>query len=148
MEKTSAGLLMFRRRSELEVFLVHPGGPFYVNKDEGHWSIPKGELNPQETPMDAALREFNEETGLTPHGEYIPLGSTILNSGKTIHAWAFEGDWDGMLTKISTFTLEWPPKSGKIKHFPEVDKAGFFTISEAKKKIHPSQSVFLERLAI
>ncbi len=145
-QKISAGLLMYRFKPTLEVFLIHPGGPFYKNKDEGVWSIPKGELNENESVIDAAQREFEEETGIKPYGPFTSLGDTRLKSGKTIHAFSFKGDWDGMLTKVSTFALEWPPKSGKIVHFPEVDRAAFFSIDRARKKLHEAQHIFLKKL--
>lgn len=144
----SAGLLMYKlKNGEINVFLVHPGGPFWKNKDEGAWSIPKGELNDNEDALSAAMRETFEETGIKAPDEkekYIYLGFTKTKSGKVIHAWAFEGDWNGELA-CTTYVERDDPKRGKLK-FPEVDKAAFFPLAEAKKKIHPSQLVFLEQL--
>lgn len=139
---------MYRYNStkELEFFIVHPGGPYFKNKDEGSWSIPKGEIHQGEEPFAAAQREFEEETGLKPLGNYKSLGDTRLKSGKKITAWAFEGDWDGLLLCQTNAKMEWPPNSGNIISFPEVDKAGFFTEHDAKRKLHPAQSVFIERL--
>jgi predicted NUDIX family NTP pyrophosphohydrolase len=144
----SAGLLMYRlNQGDLEVFLVHPGGPFYKNKDEGYWSIPKGEIDAGENALDAAKREFTEETGLLPRGKFIPLGSVQQKSGKTIHAWACAGDWDEAAPITSnTFELEWPPHSGIKKQFPEIDRAAFFTVSQAMIKINPAQQEFIREL--
>jgi predicted NUDIX family NTP pyrophosphohydrolase len=145
--KTSAGLLMFRRAKGLEVFLVHPGGPFWKNKDEGAWTIPKGLVEEGEELLVAAKREFQEETGILPEPPFIELGSARLKSGKTIHAWAFETRMEECPTPCSnTFPLEWPPKSGKIQEFPEVDRCGFFSVEEADAKIHVAQRPFIERL--
>lgn len=142
--KVSAGLLMYRvKNQQPEVFLVHPGGPFWSKKDAGAWSTPKGEVKEGESLLETAQREFAEETGLTPKGPYLDLGSTRLKSGKIVHSWAFEGDWNGMLMSIATISIEWPPKSGKFKEFPEVDKAAFFSLEQAKIKIHEAQRVFL-----
>ena len=148
--RISAGLLMYRKRAgHLEVFLIHPGGPFWVKKDEGVWSIPKGEINPGEELLKAAMREFSEEVGLAPDSqkEFLPLGEIKQKGGKTVHAWAFEGDLDP-LHKITggQFTMEWPPRSGKTATFPEVDRGQFFTIAEARKKLIEAQHPFLERL--
>ena len=146
--KTSAGLLMYRRRSaELELLLVHPGGPFWRKKDAGAWFIPKGELEDGEAKLDAAKREFREETGIAPRGEFIELGSVKQKSGKMVFAWAFEGDCDPAQIKSNTFSTEWPPKSGKIAEFPEVDRAEFFTPHHAKEMMHPAEFPFVERLA-
>lgn len=148
MVKTSSGLLMYRLKHDmLEFFIVHPGGPFFVRKDEGVWTIPKGEVDPGEPFLQAAQREFKEETGLISKGPYLELGSAQMRSGKIVHAWAFEGDWNGLLENIFTFPLEWPPRSGKFKQFPEVDRAGFFSMEKAKAKLQPAQHIFLERLA-
>lgn len=147
MPKTSAGLILFRTRNEkLEVLLVHPGGPFWKKKDDGAWFIPKGELVGGEEPLAAAKREFEEETGAKPEGNFLPLGTVKQNSGKTIHAWAFEGDCDPDALKSNTFTIEWPPKSGKMREFPEVDRAGFFTVAQAKLKMHPVEFPLVVRL--
>lgn len=147
MAKISAGLVMYRtRRGELEALLVHPGGPFWAKKDDGAWFIPKGELNPGEEPLAGAKREFAEETGLTPHGPFLPLGSVKQKSGKTIFAWAFAGDCDPATIQSNTFTMEWPPRSGRMREFPEIDRAAFFTLAQAARKMHPVELTFLERL--
>ncbi|MBX4212361.1 NUDIX domain-containing protein [Candidatus Pacearchaeota archaeon] len=145
MKRISAGLLMYRFKKNLEVFLVHPGGPFFKNKDEGIWGIPKGEVEQGEELIEAAEREFKEETGIDPVGKYLSLGEIKQKGGKIVHAWAFDGDWTGLLTS-TYFSLEWPPKSGQFRKFPEVDKAGFFSLSEAKKKMIEAQWEFVERL--
>lgn len=147
MSKTSAGLIMYRMREDkLEVLLVHPGGPFWTKKDDGAWFMPKGELNPSEDPLAAAKREFEEETGLKPEGTLLPLGTVRQKSGKTIHAWAFEGDCDPAHLKSNTFTIEWPPRSGRQAEFPEIDRAGFFDLAQAEKKMHPVEFPLLRRL--
>jgi predicted NUDIX family NTP pyrophosphohydrolase len=147
MSKKSAGLLMYRRRHEvLEVFLVHPGGPFWQKKDSGSWSIPKGEYMPGEDPLDVAKREFQEETSFKASGEFVPLTPQKQPSGKIIIAWVFEGDCDASAIKSNTFLMEWPPRSGRQEEFPEVDRAGWFSISVAKEKIIKGQSAFLEEL--
>jgi predicted NUDIX family NTP pyrophosphohydrolase len=148
MSKTSAGLLMYRiRNKEVEVLLVHPGGPFWAKKDDGAWFIPKGELNTNEEALDAAKREFEEETGLAPEGTLLPLGSVRQKSGKTVYAWAFAGDCDPAHLKSNTFTIEWPPKSGRQQEFPEIDRAAFFTFAQAKEKMHPVEFPLLARLS-
>ncbi len=147
MPKTSAGLLMYRRRSgALEVFLVHPGGPFWQKKDAGSWSIPKGEYAPGEDPLEAAKREFQEETGFKASGKFIPLTPRKQPSGKIIRAWAFEGDGDPSAIKSNTFTMEWPPRSGRQQAFPEVDRADWFFVPAAREKILKGQSGFLDEL--
>ncbi|MGH9575022.1 MAG: NUDIX domain-containing protein [Candidatus Acidiferrales bacterium] len=147
MPKTSAGLILYRMQSgKLEVLLVHPGGPFWSKRDEGAWFIPKGELNVDEDPLAGAKREFEEETGLKPEGGFLVLGSVKQKSGKTIFAWAFEGDCDPSALKSNTFTIEWPPKSGRQKEFPEIDQAGFFTVAQAKVKMHPVEFPLVLRL--
>ncbi len=147
MAKKSAGLLMYRRRhGGLEVFLVHPGGPFWAKKDEGSWSIPKGEYSPGEEPLEVAKREFHEETGYQATGEFIPLTPRKQPSGKVFSAWALEGDCDAASIKSNTFSMEWPPHSGKQQEFPEVDRAGWFTIPTAKGKILKGQVAFLDEL--
>lgn len=147
MAKTSAGLILYRMQSgKLEVLLVHPGGPFWGKKDEGAWFVPKGELNVGEEPLAGAKREFEEETGLKPEGEFLALGSVKQKSGKTIVAWAFEGDCDPSSIKSNTFTIEWPPKSGRRQEFPEIDRAGFFTVPQAKAKMHPVEYPLVLRL--
>ncbi len=147
MSKKSAGLLMYRRRhGDLEVFLVHPGGPFWKKKDVGSWSIPKGEYTTEEDALEAAKREFREETGIEASGEFIPLSSRKQPSGKIITVWAFEGDCDASTIKSNTFSLEWPPRSGKREEFPEVDRAGWFSVPDAKVKIIEGQSGFVDEL--
>jgi predicted NUDIX family NTP pyrophosphohydrolase len=147
MPKVSAGLLLYRkRRGSLEIFLVHPGGPFWANKDDGAWSIPKGELDEGEEPLEAAKREFREETGLVAEGEYQPLEPIRQSGGKIVHAWAVQGDLQPTAVKSNTFSLEWPPGSGKMRKFPEVDRAGWFKIDVAKRKILKSQLGLLEQL--
>jgi predicted NUDIX family NTP pyrophosphohydrolase len=147
MPKHSAGVLLYRRRQgELEVLLVHPGGPFWAQKDEGAWSIPKGEYGSSEDPLDAALREFKEETSCTAAGEVIPLGSLKQPGGKIVQAWALAGDCDAGAIRSNTFTLEWPPRSGRRQEFPEVDRAAWFTLAAARKKILQGQVGFLEKL--
>ena len=148
MTKHSAGLLMYRfREGVLEAFLVHPGGPFWAKKDLGAWSIPKGEYNPDEDALAAARREFTEETGFPAEGEFIPLAPLKQPSGKLIQAWAFDGDCNPAAVRSNTFTMEWPPRSGTTKKFPEIDRAGWFTLEEAKVKIIKGQAGFLEELA-
>jgi len=147
MSKQSAGLLLYRlKKNHLEVFLVHPGGPFWVKKDPGSWSIPKGEFEESEDPLLAAQREFHEETGFSIRGEFKPLSSIKQKSGKVVYAWAVESDIDHTKIKSNTFELEWPPKSGKMKEFPEIDKAGWFAVAVAREKINPAQADFLDRL--
>lgn len=147
MPKKSAGLLMYRRRrGVLEVFLVHPGGPFWAKKDAGSWSIPKGEYMPGEDPLEVAKREFQEETSFEASGEFIPLTPRKQASGKIITAWAFEGDCDASAIKSNTFSMEWPLRSGRQQEFPEVDRAGWFSVSVAKEKIIKGQSGFLDEL--
>jgi predicted NUDIX family NTP pyrophosphohydrolase len=147
MPKESAGLLMFRRRDdELEVLLVHPGGPFWQKKDRGAWSIPKGEIQADEEPLATARREFAEELGFTPEGEFIPLSPIQQRGGKRVQAWAFEGDCDPATVKSNTFQMEWPPRSGQLQEFPEVDRAAFFNLAEAKLRINPAQILCLEEL--
>src|ERR1035437_2368851 len=140
MHKISSGLLMFRRRpTGPEVLLVHPGGPLWGHKDEGYWSIPKGEVEPGEDLLAAAQREFEEETGLKPTGPFIELKPVKTKSGKVVHAWAFEGDCDPATAKSNLFTMEWPPRSGRFAEFPEIDRAEFFGLVEARHKIGPGQ---------
>jgi predicted NUDIX family NTP pyrophosphohydrolase len=147
MPKRSAGLLMYRfREGVLEVFLVHPGGPFWAKKDLGAWSIPKGEYPPEEDALAAAQREFAEETGCAIRGDLLPLAPLKQPSGKLIAAWAFQGDCDAGSIQSNTFSLEWPPGSGRRQEFPEVDRAVWFTLEEAKARIIPGQVGFLEEL--
>ena len=139
---------MFRRNGDaLEVLLVHPGGPFWKNKDDGSWSTPKGEAAPGEDLLKRAQIEFEEELGIEPSGEYVPLGSIQQRAGKTVHAWAFEGDLPpDFVPNSNTFELEWPPRSGKMQPFPEIDRAEFFPLEIARRKINPAQAAFLDRL--
>ncbi len=147
MAKKSAGLVMYRiRGGTLEVLLVHLGGPFWAKKDAGAWFIPKGEIAAGEDEFSAAQREFEEETGLKPSGPFIELGSVKQKSGKTITAWAFEGDCDLSTLRSNTFRMEWPPRSGKQREFPEVDRAAFFTLDAAREKVHPAEFEFFEGL--
>jgi predicted NUDIX family NTP pyrophosphohydrolase len=148
--KTSAGLLMFRRIGNgIEVLLAHPGGPFFAKKDEGAWTIPKGEVEPgEEDLLERARIEFEEELGIKPVGDAIfSLGSVRQKGGKIVHGWAIEGDLSADFeARSNTFQLEWPPRSGKMQSFPEVDRAAFFPLEEAARKIKPAQQPFLERL--
>jgi predicted NUDIX family NTP pyrophosphohydrolase len=147
MPKRSAGLLMFRNAGRaLEVLLVHPGGPYWAKKDVGAWFIPKGEIMPGEDPLDAARREFEEETSFPPEGPYLPLGEVRQKSGKVIAAWAFEGTGDPEKIKSNTFEMEWPPRSGKQQTFPEVDRGAFFTLPAAREKMSGVEAEFLDRL--
>ena len=148
MGKHSAGLLLYRRRGGLlELFLAHPGGPFWASKDAGAWSIPKGECEAGEDPLAAARREFTEETGFTARGPFLPLTPLKQKSGKLIQAFACEGEADPGALTSNTFTLEWPPHSGQTQEFPEVDRGAWFLLTEALEKIHPGQAGFLEELA-
>jgi len=145
--QVSAGLLMYRYSgSVLEVFLVHPGGPFWAGKDEGVWSIPKGLINPGENNLAAAKREFEEETSVPPCEPLIGLGEVRQKSGKRVFAWAFQGSAGEPRVKSNVFALEWPPHSGVKKDFPEIDKGAFFSLPDARRKINPSQTEFLVRL--
>jgi predicted NUDIX family NTP pyrophosphohydrolase len=147
--KRSAGILLFRRRDgELEVLLVHPGGPFWASKDLGAWSIPKGEHDPDEDARACALREFEEETGSAPSpGDLADLGEVRQKAGKAVHAWAVEGDLDPATIRSNTFTMQWPPRSGQMKEFPEVDRAEWFALDAARERINPAQAAFLDRLS-
>ena len=145
--KTSAGLVLYREsRDLLEILLVHPGGPLWVRRDLGVWSIPKGEVTEGEELLQAAKREFKEELGTAPEGLFLPLGSVTQKGGKVVHAWAVRSDIDVSKIESNTFTMEWPPHSGRQQEFPEVDRAAFFRIEDAKKKINPAQILFLEKL--
>ncbi len=148
MPRRSAGLLLYRRRQRgIEVLLVHPGGPFWARKDEGAWSIPKGEYGPGEDPLTAARREYAEETGAAPPaGEAVALGAFRQSSGKIVEAWAVEGDFDPATLKSNTFALEWPPRSGKMREVPEVDRAGWFPPGEAERKLLAGQRPILAAL--
>ncbi len=145
-KNNTAGLLLYRRRGELEVFLVHPGGPFWSKKDAGAWSVPKGEINEGEEPFEAAKREFTEETGFPIDGEFRPLDPVKQSGGKVVQAWAIEADCDPAQVRSNLFSLEWPPKSGKTQQFPEVDRAGWFDIPDARMRIVPAQIGFIEQL--
>ena len=148
MPKRSAGVLLFRRVGpRIEVLLAHPGGPFWKNKDDGAWSIPKGEYGDNEDPLAAAKREFAEETGLTPSGDFIPLGETRQPGGKVVRAWAVEGDFDTRLLRSNTYSVPWPPGSTKLQEFPEIDRAEWFPLEVARCKILKGQAQLLDRLA-
>jgi predicted NUDIX family NTP pyrophosphohydrolase len=147
VKKPSAGILLYRlKNNEPEVFLVHPGGPFWKNKDAGAWSIPKGEFTNEEKPLAAAIREFEEETGTKLSGDFIELSTAKQKSGKIIYAWALAGNIDPETVVWNTFEMEWPPKSKKFQSFPEVDKGEWFSIEEAKNKIVPGQICFIDEL--
>ena len=153
MAKLSAGILLYRRRDgggpdgAVEVLLVHPGGPFWAKKDAGAWSIPKGEIGAGEDPLAAARREFREETGHAPAGDFLALGECKQAGGKSVVAWAVAGDLDAAAIRSNDFELEWPPRSGKMRRFPEVDRAQWFPLAEAKARINKGQGALLERLA-
>jgi predicted NUDIX family NTP pyrophosphohydrolase len=148
MPKRSAGLLMYRHKhEELEVFLVHPGGPFWAKKDLGAWSIPKGEYAPEEDPLTVAKREFQEETGVVVEGDFLALGEQKQSGGKIVSAWAVQGDCDLSGLKSNTFLLEWPPRSKRMVEFPEVDRWEWFSLEAARERILAGQSGFLDRLA-
>jgi predicted NUDIX family NTP pyrophosphohydrolase len=143
----SAGNLLYRRQNgPIEVLLVHPGGPFWRNKDLGAWSIPKGEYAKGEEPLAAARREFEEETGVPVSGNFLSLGEVVQRGGKTVAAFALEGDLDPRTLRSNVFELEWPPRSGKRLSFPEIDRAGWFSPQEAERKILPAQAPFIARL--
>jgi predicted NUDIX family NTP pyrophosphohydrolase len=143
----SAGILVYRRRAaRLEVFLVHPGGPFWVKKDEQAWSIPKGEFGEEEDPLAAAIREFTEETGQAIAGDFLPLTPARQPSRKIVHAFAVEGDVDADALISNEFELEWPPRSGKLQGFPEIDRGAWFAIDEARKRAHAGLVPVLDEL--
>jgi predicted NUDIX family NTP pyrophosphohydrolase len=145
--KISAGLLMYRvRAKKLEVLLVHLGGPFWSRKDAGAWFVPKGGIENDEDELTAAGREFQEETGMQPHGPFLELGSVHHKTGKCVKAWAFSGNGDPAALRSNTFRLEWPSKSGKFQEFPEIDRADFFTVEAAEKKMHSAEFAFVQRL--
>lgn len=142
----SAGLVLFRRAPGLQVFLAHPGGPFWQHRNLGAWTIPKGMINPGEHPLEAARREFQEETGVVPIGPYIDLGSVKQKGGKIVHAWAWEGDADPAAVTSNSATIEWPRGSGRQLVFPEVDRCAWFDLEAARDRILPAQRDFLDRL--
>jgi predicted NUDIX family NTP pyrophosphohydrolase len=145
--KISAGLLMYRDAGDQpEVLLVHLGGPYWRRKDDGAWTFPRGQVETEEDPMAAAIREFTEETGWPPHGPYFSLGEVRQRSGKIIRAWACSGSFDVATLRSNLFEIEWPPKSGRNAQFPEIDRAGYFSIPDAKKKIMGAELPFLTRL--
>jgi predicted NUDIX family NTP pyrophosphohydrolase len=147
MPKRSAGLLMYRRRGgAVELLLVHPGGPFWAKKDDGAWSIPKGEYDDAEAPLAVAKREFAEEVGTVPDGDFLDLGEMTQAGRKVVRAFGLEGDFDVALLQSNTFEIEWPPKSGRKRSFPEVDRADWFAPDEARRKILAGQRPFIERL--
>jgi predicted NUDIX family NTP pyrophosphohydrolase len=147
MAKRSAGMLMYRRREPgVEVFLAHPGGPYWVNKDMGAWTIPKGEYLDGEDPLEAAKREFQEETGFPAEGVFVPLGEVKQPNGKLVTAWAFEGDCDPSKLTSNTCLVDWPPRSGRQLEIPEVDRGAWFTVPEARERIMSGQRPFLDRL--
>lgn len=147
MPKQSAGLLLFRRRgADIEVLLAHPGGPLWTHKDAGAWTIPKGEIHEGEAPLAAACREFIEETGFPCPGPFIALTPIRQRAGKIVHAWAFAGDCDPAGLRSNTFTMEWPPRSGQMAAFPEIDRAAFFSLAAARAKINPAQCALLDEL--
>lgn len=147
--KRSAAILMHRRRNgRIEVLLGHPGGPYWKRKDDGAWSIPKGEYGEEEEPLEAARREFEEETGIRLEGELRPLGEVKQAGGKTVRAWTLEADCDASMLRSITFSLEWPPGSGKIQEFPEIDRFEWFSVEEARIKLVKAQAEFLDRLGI
>jgi predicted NUDIX family NTP pyrophosphohydrolase len=147
MPRTSAGLLMYRRKDgALEVLLVHPGGPFWAKKDLGAWTIPKGELEEGEDALTTAQREFEEETGIEPRGPFHPLGNIKQKGGKVVHAWAFEGDGAAETMRSNTIKVEWPRGSGRSKEFPEVDRAEWFRVDDARTRINSAQVPFLDHL--
>jgi predicted NUDIX family NTP pyrophosphohydrolase len=148
MPRQSAGLLMYRwREQRLEVLLVHPGGPFWANKDLGAWSIPKGEYLDGEAALDAARREFQEETGWTAEGEFLSLGDVQQSGHKRVSAWAFEGAGDPELVRSNHCEIEWPPRSGRRMQIPEIDRAAWFSLEEARERILQGQRPFLDRLS-
>jgi len=146
--RRSAGLLVYRLRDgAVEVFLVHPGGPFWRNRDDGAWSLPKGEYAEDEDPLAAAVREFGEETGMTITGEFQPLQPVRQAGGKSVTAWAIAGDFDAGAIRSNSFTMEWPPKSGSMRAFPEVDRAAWFSLDQAQSKLLAGQRPLLDELA-
>jgi predicted NUDIX family NTP pyrophosphohydrolase len=149
MPKRSAGMIMYRwQEQELEIFLVHPGGPFWAKKDKGAWTIPKGEYAEGEEPLEAAKREFQEETGFVAHGQFLELGAVKQAGGKTVTAWAFEGNCDPAKLSSILCQVEWPPHSGRLVEFPEVDQGRWFSIAAAREYILKSQEPLLDMLQI
>ncbi len=149
MPRLSAGLLMYRiKDGALQVLLAHPGGPFFQKRDDGAWSIPKGEPDANEDLLVTAQREFEEEAGVKPTGPFLPLKPIQQKGGKIVHAWAFEGDCDPKAIKSNTFTMEWPPKTGRQMEFPEIDRAEFFDLATAKKKIKVGQEALIDELVV
>jgi predicted NUDIX family NTP pyrophosphohydrolase len=147
LAKQAAGILLYRRgQTGPEVLLAHPGGPLWARKDHASWTIPKGQFTDNELPLDAAKREFEEEMGSAPAGDFRPLGTLKQPSGKVIHAWAAESNFDTANLRSNLFSLEWPPKSGRMAEFPEIDRAGWFSIEQARQKILKGQAPFLDRL--
>ena len=147
MPKKSAGILLYRKTGgSFEVFLVHPGGPYWANKDAGAWSIPKGEFDDNEDALSAAKREFEEETGMKISGVFVELTPVKLKSSKTVFAWAVEGDIDPLKINSNEFEMEWPPRSGKMSSFPEIDKAAWFSLADAEIKINSQQIKMLEEM--
>lgn len=145
--KRSAGLLMFRRPAgALQVLLAHPGGPFWQHKDQGTWTIPKGEFSDPEPAVEAARREFAEETGFAVTPPLLPLGDVVQKNGKRISAWAFEGECDPARLQCNEFELEWPPRSGRSQRYPEIDRVAWFALPEARLRLLPAQCAFLDRL--
>lgn len=147
MPRTSAGLLMYRfEGGELQVLLAHPGGPLFRHKDDGDWSVPKGEVEPGEGLLEAAVREFQEETGVTPAGPFLTLKPITQKGGKVVHAWAFEGTCDPAQITSNTFAMEWPPRSGRQMEFPEIDRADFFNVAVARRKVKAAQVPLIDEL--
>jgi predicted NUDIX family NTP pyrophosphohydrolase len=148
MQVRSAGLVLYKQeRGVLRVLLAHPGGPFWRKKDLGAWTIPKGLIEADEAPLDAAIREFTEETGFPVEGPFLTLGEVAQRSGKRVEAWAVQGECDPSALKPFMFEMEWPPRSGRMARFPEIDRVGWFTLAEARERIIASQAPFLDRLA-
>lgn len=146
-KRNSAGLLMYRKRDgQLEILIVHPGGPFWAKKDAGSWFIPKGEIESGEDELAAAQREFQEETAIVPAGPFLDLGEATHKSGKRVRAWAFAGDCDPAAIVSNTFSMEWPPRSGRMQDFPEIDRAEFVDAPAAREKLNPAEYEFVERL--
>ena len=147
VKNQSAGLLLFRNAGgDVQILLGHPGGPFWINRDTGAWTIPKGLIAPDESSLAAATREFAEETGHHPSGKFVSLGNAKQPGGKIVHIWAVQEDWDLNQLRSNTFEMEWPPKSGRRQTFPELDRAGWFPVSEARQKILKGQAVFIDQL--